>query len=438
MVRRTHCLSALAWLGIFLVSWVVPSSVVVAQPADPGRPLLVTVDDLPMLGLHREASAARRLEITEGLLQVLEAHDIQAVGLVTWGLVGPESDTQLLEKWLQAGHELGNHSYDHRSLHRGDSETFIADVEKARHHLVPFLESHGKDLRFFRFPLLHEGDTHEKLMRLRQYLDTSGQRNLPVSLDNADWEFEAPWVAARAKGDTAALARLGDEFQQSLRLSIRHHEKTGDALFDRPVPQILLLHATAIGVSQWDALFTWLKQRGYRFASADEVLADPAFSEPHEHVGARGFGLWDRLVVERNKSTACQEVATRVHTQAKDWNRGDLVAFTDIYDTQAAFLSTTGLTHGRQQVLERYQKRYPSKAAMGTLTLDVLECQPFWGIERSMVGDAKPSRVHSVSVVGRWHLSYPEDAEREDAEGLTLLVFKRQGESWLIVHDASM
>ena len=134
---------------------------------------------------------------------------------------------------------------------------------------------------------------------------------------------------------------------------------------------------------------------------------------------------------------ACEVVAARIHAQAEDWNRGDLAAFTSIYDDEAAFLSPSGLTRGRQQVLERYQGRYPDKAAMGTLTLEVLECRPF-GETDGVAGDAAAGRSHGVSVVGRWHLSYPDDAERQDAEGLTLLVFELQGEAWRIVHDASM
>ncbi len=52
-----------------------------------------------------------------------------------------------------------------------------------------------------------------------------------------------------------------------------------------------------------------------------------------------------------------------------------------------------------------------------------------------MLGDARPSEVHAVSVAARWRLSYPD---REDASGLTLLVLHRQGDRWFIVQDASM
>lgn len=433
MSKQCFCL---VW-GV-LACFVLGSSLAEAQVSENDRPVLVTIDDLPLVGQHRDAPVESRRELTEKLLEVLADHEIRAVGLVTWGLVRTSADRDLLQRWLDAGHELGNHSHDHRSLHTMAADDFIADIEKARVALSDFLDERGQRLRFFRFPLLHEGETPEKLLAVRQYLASTGQRNLPVTLDNADWEFEGAWLEAWGRQDKADLTRFAEDYQRSLRLSIAHHEATGDALFRRPTPQILLLHANAVGAAQWDDLFHWMKDRGYRFAAVDDVLPYAEFAKPHAHVGPRGLGLWDRLRVEKGRAEACQGVTEMLQTQAAAWNRGDLEAFTAVYDVNAAFVSTTGLTRGRQQVLERYRKRYPDRQAMGDLSLLVQECRPFWGIETSMVGDSQPGSVHSVSVVARWDLAYGADAGRAHAEGLTLLVFERQGEAWRIVHDASM
>jgi hypothetical protein len=88
-------------------------------------------------------------------------------------------------------------------------------------------------------------------------------------------------------------------------------------------------------------------------------------------------------------------------------------------------VSPTGLTRGRQAVLERYRKRYPDKAAMGTLTLEVLEDR----VARGGGG------IQAASVVARWTLAYPD---KPAATGLTLLVLHPRGASWAIVQDASM
>jgi uncharacterized protein (TIGR02246 family) len=120
------------------------------------------------------------------------------------------------------------------------------------------------------------------------------------------------------------------------------------------------------------------------------------------------------------------EIGALLDEQAAAWTRGDLDAFCASYAEDALFVSPTGLTRGRAEVLARYRSRYPDRAAMGALALELLEV-------RAAPGAGAP---RSVSAVARWTLS---GTERETATGLTLLVFHRRGAGpWRIVQDASM
>lgn len=128
------------------------------------------------------------------------------------------------------------------------------------------------------------------------------------------------------------------------------------------------------------------------------------------------------------------QIAALLRTQAEAWSRGDLEAFTSVYAEDAAFLSPTGLTRGRREVLERYKRRYPDAAAMGKLTLEVLETRVF-------TGGSASGQAAGASVAARWRLEYPNQAgqaDRKTAEGLTLIVLRRTATSWEIVQDASM
>jgi len=124
-------------------------------------------------------------------------------------------------------------------------------------------------------------------------------------------------------------------------------------------------------------------------------------------------------------SSAPDEAVAALTRQAEDWNRGDLQAFTAVYADDAVFLSPSGVHRGRGEVLARYQNRYPDRAAMGRLSFEVIETR--------VSGDAS-----LVTLAARWHLAYPEDGDREDASGLTLLVLRRDPEGWKILQDASM
>jgi peptidoglycan/xylan/chitin deacetylase (PgdA/CDA1 family) len=437
-MRRTPTLSALSLLALLAGSAMTETTGAgAAGPA--GRPLLISVDDLPVAGGDLHTDPGERELITRGLLAALAKHHVPAIGLVIWGNVKTGDDRVLLRRWLAAGHELGNHSASHLDLTKTGADAYIADVEAGRAGLAGFLAGEeNRHVRFFRFPFLDEGDTAAKLDAVRAYLARSGQRSLPVTIDDQDWEFEKPWVEARRKNDSKEMERVGDEYQEALHVEIRDQEAKGDRLFGRPVPQILLLHANEVGAAQWDRLFTWLEGRGYRFATADEVLVDTVFKDEPRYVGDASFGLWDRLIYLRRARDAQTAVEALLKTQSDAWNHGDLNTFTSVYAEDASFLSPTGLTQGRQQVLERYRRRYPDRKAMGSLSLDVIEVRPAQGIEFTALGDARPSRVQGLSVAARWRLAYSDQPEKKTAEGLTLLVLRRHGDSWEIVQDASM
>jgi uncharacterized protein (TIGR02246 family) len=130
------------------------------------------------------------------------------------------------------------------------------------------------------------------------------------------------------------------------------------------------------------------------------------------------------------------EVPAFLDDQAAAWTRGDLEGFCSSYLDDVTFVSPSGLARGRSEVLERYRKKYPTKAAMGELTLEVLEARPGPLPVDAPDGGRAPAPV-VATVVARWRLDYP-GTERATAEGHTLLVLHRTGAGWRIAQDASM
>jgi uncharacterized protein (TIGR02246 family) len=118
--------------------------------------------------------------------------------------------------------------------------------------------------------------------------------------------------------------------------------------------------------------------------------------------------------------TPSENAKAFLNEQVAAWNSGDLEAFTGSYSEDATFISPKGVSKGRSEVLARYKKNYPDKAAMGTLGFEILEARVAQG---------------AVSVAAKWTLTYPN---RPAATGHTLLVLHPRGKSWMIVQDASM
>jgi uncharacterized protein (TIGR02246 family) len=122
---------------------------------------------------------------------------------------------------------------------------------------------------------------------------------------------------------------------------------------------------------------------------------------------------------DRAEVATPEALGALLETQAAAWSRGDLDAFAAVYAEDALFLSPSGTTRGRSELVERYRRRYPDAAAMGRLTLEVIEVR---------------AGADTAGVAARWTLSY---ADRPDATGLTLLVFRKSADGWQIVQDAS-
>ena len=91
-----------------------------------------------------------------------------------------------------------------------------------------------------------------------------------------------------------------------------------------------------------------------------------------------------------------------------------------MYADDAVFVSPSGVTKGKAEVLARYQKKYPTAAAMGKLTLSPLDVR---------------ETADAVSVAAKWTLEYPG---KPAATGHTVVVFRRWNGQWQIVHDASL
>lgn len=126
------------------------------------------------------------------------------------------------------------------------------------------------------------------------------------------------------------------------------------------------------------------------------------------------------LTLALGASDGGHEVLALLERQAQAWSRGDVAGFCSIYADDAVFVSPSGVTTGRAEVQARYQKKYPTAAAMGKLTLTPLDVR------------AGPDLV---SVAARWTLEYPD---KPAATGHTVVVFRRLAGLWRIVHDASM
>ena len=63
-----------------------------------------------------------------------------------------------LQRWLEAGLEIGNHTYSHPRIAENAVSAFLDDIVKGEVITRPLLEARGKKLVWFRYPFLATGN----------------------------------------------------------------------------------------------------------------------------------------------------------------------------------------------------------------------------------------------------------------------------------------
>ncbi len=269
-----------------------------------GRTIAVTIDDLPTVSTKNDP--ATRLAITKKLLRSLRRHKVPAVGFVNENKLyaGEERDPsqiELLEMWLDAGLELGNHTYSHRSLNRIDPAEYRADVLRGQEVTSELLGRSGKRLRYFRHPFLQTGRTKEIKDEFAAFLKEHGYTIAPITHDNGDYIFARAYDIANDRGDAKLAKRVADAYVPYMEQKLDYWERQSVKLFGREISQTLLLHANSINAERFGELARMLKKRGYKFVDLETALKDPAYQEKDEYYGPAGISWLHRWAVARGR-----------------------------------------------------------------------------------------------------------------------------------------
>lgn len=256
------------------------------------RSVAVTIDDLPVLVMQRNAQ--REEQLTTRLLATLEAERIPGIGFVNEGKLydGGKLDAKradYLKRWLDAGMELGNHSYSHRDLNRVPLAQFEADVIRGEQVTGKLLKDRGQRLRYFRHPFLHSGGDLTKRRAFEDFLQKRGYRIAPVTVDNYDYVFARAYERALARRDQKRADEIGRQYVAYMNDIFAFHEDQSRKILGREPAQTLLIHANLLNADYLDELAAMMRKRGYRFVSLTDALEDPAYSMRDDYAGEKGI-----------------------------------------------------------------------------------------------------------------------------------------------------
>jgi len=253
-------------------------------------------------------------EISNQILRVLTAEGIQAIGFVVQEKIDDDPGSLVvLDDWLKKGQLLGNNTYAYVDLNELSARDFLEHAADGQESIRKLSRPSRIPYRYFRFPMLHEGNTKSKKKDVFKALDRNGYQIIPATVIPADFEFNHVFIQAEEKEQW--MEPLRKLYREHFTACLDYSEKQAEQVFGGPIPQIVRLHVGVATAAFLGDVLELLKTRGYQFVTVKEAMSDPAYQAEEDYVGPLGLSFIDRVAATQGKDydpEACDISRTRI------------------------------------------------------------------------------------------------------------------------------
>jgi len=293
-------------MGTFLVSlqtgtrlastfFVTLAACALAQAAEPKLKVALTFDDLPINGT--QPADKSQSDLARDTIKVLKKHRIPpSYGFINANKLERNPDgAKALKIWVDGGHPLASHTYDHLDFTKNSIEDFQREILRNEPALSLLMPEDGKlrkhSWRWFRYPYLHEGDTLEKRRAVRAFLASNGYRIAQTTIDFEDYLWNSAHARCWMRKDEESLRWLRESYitaaRDFIRLDVDHSRK----VFGRDINHVMLLHLGSFSSHILPDLFELLEAENFEIVTLEEAQKDPAYDYDPDIADPRGGTL---------------------------------------------------------------------------------------------------------------------------------------------------
>ena len=254
----------------------------------------ITMDDFYWTNAVKLTATARN----EAILGTLRQHSHQAALFVIGRNIESAEGKELLTPWDKSGHMIGNHTYSHReySAPEANVAAYQEDILRAEALLKEF----PRFRKYFRFPMLKEGETAEKRDAMRSFLAQHGYRNGHVTIDNSDWAIDQRLTARLKKDPTADVKPYRDFYLEHMWARAEYYDSLARRVVGRPIRHTVLVHFNLLNGLFLGDLIEMFKRKSWQLIDAEEAFTDRVFASNPKVVPAGESIVWS-LAKEKRK-----------------------------------------------------------------------------------------------------------------------------------------
>ena len=275
----------------------------------------ITMDDFNWQNAVHQSAADRNRSI----LNTLNRHSIKAALFVIGRNVEADEGKKLLKEWNDAGHLIGNHTYTHQNLNSPSMklENYTSDITQAETLLKEF----SRFQKFFRFPMLKEGETAEKRDGVRSFLTANGYRTGHVTIDTSDWVITSRLSDRLDKDPSADVKPYREFYLAHMWDRAQYYDDLSRRVLGRSVKHTILVHYNLLNGLFLNDLIELFKSKGWRFIDAEAAFRDPVFSEKPKVLPAGESILWALAKTDRKIAQTLKYPAEDGETVVKEMKK---------------------------------------------------------------------------------------------------------------------
>jgi peptidoglycan/xylan/chitin deacetylase (PgdA/CDA1 family) len=220
------------------------------------------------------------------ILTAMKKHKLQSMFFVTGNLFKNEKGKYVLDSWIDDGHLIANHTYDHLNLNSSNIslDNYINNFLRLNDSLS-YIENFVK---YFRYPYLREGNTIEKRDGVRNFLSSKDYKIGHVSIDVSDWYIFSKLLKAYKSGKYVDLNKYRDLYVNHMYNCAVYSDNLATDIAKRKIKHVFLIHHNLCAALFFDDLLKKFKKEGWRFIDPLDAFKDEFYSTLIDNIPAGG------------------------------------------------------------------------------------------------------------------------------------------------------
>jgi peptidoglycan/xylan/chitin deacetylase (PgdA/CDA1 family) len=224
------------------------------------------------------------------LLDVLKKHNIKAIFFIKGANLDNNRGKQIILSWNNAGHLIGNHTYNHPCFNSKK-----VSLDQFKRELIKgdsFVNGYSNFSKLFRFPYLKEGNTIEKRDGFRSFLKKHGYKIGHVTIDASDWYVNRRLIKRLHKRSGADLKEYNKFYIKHIFDRAIFYDSLAFCLTERKINHNLLLHHNLAAALFLDDLIQHFKDKGWEIVDADIAYKDEIYNLEPKNIPAGESLIW--------------------------------------------------------------------------------------------------------------------------------------------------